>query len=52
MRLQSLQLVGLFFLFQKEGHLYKYRNFMKGWQYRYFKLNRSYLLYYDAQHVS
>ncbi len=37
---------------QKEGHLYKYRNVLKGWEYRYFKLSRDYFHYYSAQHVS
>jgi len=39
-------------LLQKEGHRYKYHYLMKDWQYRYFKLTRSYLLYCEAQHVS
>ena len=41
-----------FFLFQKEGYLYKYRNIFKGWQYRYFKVSKDYFHYFEAQHVS
>ena len=37
---------------QKEGYLYKYRNFPKKWLYRYFKLNKTYLQFYETQHVS
>lgn len=33
----------------KEGYLQKYRNKLSGWENRYFKLDRTYLHYYDAK---
>ena len=33
----------------KEGYLQKYRNKLSGWENRYFKLDRTYLHYYEAK---
>lgn len=42
----------LYLMLQKDGNLKKYRNIFYGWSTRYFRLERSYLHYFEAPHVS
>ena len=39
-------------IFQKDGFLGKYKNFLMGWGTKYVKLDRSYLHNFDARDVS